>query len=276
MIRIVTDSTASIDQMEAKKLNIDVVPLYILMNDKTYKDRMDFTDSEFYELLEKHQPTTSQPNPIDFLNVYNKYPDDEILCITISKKLSGTYQSANMAKEMSDNKKIKVINSKNVSLGLRQLVLLALQMTKEGYCFSEIIEKIESIKNQVITIGMADTLDNLKRGGRISNIKFIAANFLNIKPLIIVEDGVLQSYGKKARGKKNALRIIANALDTYNYDNTMPIIIGYAHDMSNAMLLSEHLKNYGVCVPKTDFFELGSVIATHTGKNAFILSFFKK
>ncbi len=276
MIRIVTDSTASICQKEANELGIDVVPLYVLIADKTYKDRIDFTDDEFYELLEKHQPTTSQPNPVDFLTVYNKYPNDEIICITLSKELSGTFQSASIAKDMSDNKRIAIINSENVSLGLRSLVLLAVNMKNEGYRFDDIIEKIEQLKHKVITLGMADTLENLKRGGRISNIKFIAANFLNIKPLIIVSDGVLQSYGKNARGKNNAIRIISNALDTYHYDHTMPITLGYAHDRSNAILLNEQLKKYGVCIPENDFLEVGSVIATHTGKNAFIMSFFKQ
>ncbi len=276
MIRIITDSTASITKEEGEKLNIDIVPLYVLMANKMYRDRVDFTDEEFYELLEDNQPTTSQPNPSDFLDVYNKYPDDDILCITLSKKLSGTYQSANMAKDMSENKKIRVIDSETVSLALRSLILVATEMRDKGHSLNEIVDKIEELKGKTVTLGMADTLENLKRGGRISNIKFITGSLLNIKPLLIVEDGILQSYSKKARGKQKAIKIIAKALDKYNYDASKPITLGYAYDIENAKLLSNELEKYGATVSENDYFELGSVIATHTGKNAFIISFFSK
>ncbi len=276
MIRIITDSTASITKEEGEKLKIDIVPLYVLMANKMYRDRVDFTDEEFYELLEDNQPTTSQPNPSDFLDVYNKYPDDEIICITLSEKLSGTYQSANIAKNMCDNKNIYVINSENVSLGLRNLVLIATKMRDENYSSDEIVNKVEELKSRAITLGMADTLENLKRGGRISNIKFIAGRLLNIKPLLIVKDGILQSHSKKARGRQSGVKIIAKSLDEYNYDNSLPVALSYSKNIENAKLLSEELKKYNVHLKESDFFEVGSVIATHTGENAFIMSFFSK
>ncbi len=221
MIRIVTDSTSGISQIEASELNIDVVPLYVFFNKDMYKDGVDFTNEEFYELLKDNHPTTSQPTPVDFLNVFNKYDKDEIICITLSEKLSGTYQSANIAKGMSDNKNICVIDSANVSVGLRNLVFQAIKMRNNNLKADEIITKITALKDKVVTLGMADKLDNFKRGGRISHVKFFAGNLLNIKAMIIVENGMLEAYNKKARGKNKALNIIANSLQELNYNEEL-------------------------------------------------------
>ncbi len=276
MIRIVSDSTASISQNEAEKLNIDIVPLYVLIGGEIYKDGVDLTDDEFYTLLRKHEGSTSQPTPADFLDVFDKYPDDEIICITLSNKLSGTYQSANIAKSMSDNKKINIIDSENISLGLKNLILLAIKMRDEGASSAEIINEISKAKTRIMTLGMADTLENLKRGGRVSNVKFLAGNLLNIKPMLIVKNGVLQSYNKRAMGKRRAINILVKSLTNLKYDNSSDILIGYTQNIENAVLLSQALDKKEVKTYDKDFSELGSVIANHTGENAFILSFFAK
>ncbi len=277
MIRIITDSTSSITQEDAKKMNIDVVPLYVLIDDKIYKDRVDFSDNEFYALLKEHQPTTSQPNPVDFLAVYDKYPDDEIICITSSLKISGTNQSANIAKSMSDNENITVINSENISLGLRNIVIKAVELRDAGCDYKTLVDEINDWKGKSITIGMADKLDNLKRGGRISHVEFFAANVLSIKPMVIVKDGLLESYHKKARGRQKAINILLDSLNELNYDPDSNIIVGYTENIENAKLLSDKLEGINLSIyNKGNFYDAGAVIATHTGEGAIILSFFVK
>ncbi len=275
MTRIITDSTAGIDQEEAKKLEIDIVPLYVLMNDNLYRDRIDYTDDEFYNLLDHHQPTTSQPSAADFLTYFEQYQDDDIICITISDKLSGTYQSAMIAKKMSERENIHIVNSENVSLGTKMLVLKAVELKNQEYSVSNILSVLETMKDQVVTMGMCDTLEHLKRGGRISNIKFLAGTLLNIKPLLTVENGLLQAYRKKARGKEKAMEILIDCLEE-TYNKKEPILIGYTNTKENAELLIKKIKNREIYLDKDKICELGSVIGTHAGKNAFILCFVKQ
>ncbi len=271
MLRIITDSTSSISQEEAKKLNIDVVPLYLLDGEETYKDGIDFTVDEFYEKLKDTMLTTSQPNPMDFLEVFEKYENDDILCINISEKLSGTYQSAKIAKGMCDNKNIGILNAETASVGTRQLVLKAVEMRDNGFGMKEIARELVSLKHKLLTMGMADTMENLKRGGRISNIKFITASILNIKPVLIIKDGLLQAYNKRARGRKNAIKLIVQAVLKCNIDKNYPVVIGYTKDDESAKLLRDKLLENDIPVQE-EFVELGSVIATHTAENAFVIN----
>lgn len=274
MIRIITDSTSEITPEEAKKNNIDVVPLYVIFNGKTYKDRVDLDIDGFYEHLKKFSPTTSQPSPGDFLEIFDKYAEDEIICLTCSQRLSGTYQSANLAKAQSKNQKVHVINSETISLGLRGIVFETVGMRDKNFSCEEIIEGIKFLKNKSITMGGAQTLEYLKRGGRISNIAAIAGSFLNIKPILTVNDGLVKSYKKKARGKNNAISIVSQAVDEFNIDKSLPVIIGYSRDLENAEALMEKLKGKGIKI--AEVCEIGPVIGTHTGPGAFILSFFGK
>ncbi len=275
MLRIITDSTSSISQEEAKKLNIDVVPLYLLDGEDTYKDGIDFSTEEFYERLKESMLTTSQPNPTDFLEIFDKYENDEILCICISDKLSGTYQSAKIAKGMCKNKNIGVLNSETASVGMRQLVLKAIQMRDNGANIDETAKELVHLKHKLVTMGMADTMENLKRGGRISNIKFITASILNIKPVLIIKDGLLQAYNKRARGRKNAIKIIVNAILKCNIDKSYPVVIGYTKDDESAIMLKEKLLENDILVDE-GFVELGSVIANHTAENAFVINFVRE
>ncbi len=276
MIRIVSDSASSISQLEAKQLNIDIVPLYVLVDDKTYKDGVDIDYDEFYEILKTTQPTTSQPNPSDFSKIFEKYPEDKIICINSSDKLSGTYQSANIAKSMCENQEITIINSENISLGLKNLVLKATELRDKNFSYEEIISELNKLKNRVMMLGMVDKLDNLKRSGRISNVKFLAGSFLNLKPLLILKEGMLLPYHKKARGKQKAVSLMLESLNEYNYDENSKIIIGFSNNKENASLLSKALVKNDINNFYNDFTEIGSVIATHTGENTLVISFFSK
>ncbi len=275
MIRIVTDSTADITIEEARQNNIDIVPLYVLFNGYSYKDKVEIDSQKFHKLLEKYQPTTSQPSPGDFAKVFDKYPNDQILCITCSKKLSGTYQSAILAKDLSNSKNIKVINSGIISTGLRSLVLQAIKMRDENRPFEEIVLKLEKLKKRIFVGGVAETLEYLKRGGRISHIKAFAATILKLKPIIVMDLGILKPYKKKARGLMNALNTLLETLEEYKIDLKYPITLGYSANPINAEKLINLLKGKGITQNFT-MHEVGSVISAHTGPNGVILSFFIK
>ena len=167
-----------------------------------------------------------------------------------------------------------MINSETISLGLRGIVFETVGMRDKNFSCEEIIEGIKFLKNKSITMGGAQTLEYLKRGGRISNIAAIAGSFLNIKPILTVNDGLVKSYKKKARGKNNAISIVSQAVDEFNIDKSLPVIIGYSRDLENAEALMEKLKGKGIKI--AEVCEIGPVIGTHTGPGAFILSFFGK
>lgn len=273
MIRIITDSTACITSDEAKKYNIDIVSLYVVLQDNNYKDGVDLEVDEFYRLLKENQPTTSQPTPNDFIEVFSKYPEDEIICITLSDKLSGTYQSAVLAQNILNTHRIKVINSNNIALGLRNIVLEAVRLRDAGRSSLEILEKIECMKDKVLMFGVVDTLDNLKRGGRISHLKFFAGKLFHVKPILELKDGILVNSGKKVRGITKGIEQLSKLVIENHYDPSYPIHIGYSYSNENAQLLYKKLKEMNVYQQEEFYHEIGSVIATHTGENAIVISF---
>ncbi len=277
MIRIITDSTSDITPEEAKKLSIDIVPLYVIIGSKNYKDRVDIDTREFYEKLKESPITTSQPSPADFLEVYHKYPNDEIICITCTHKLSGTYQSAVVAAESFENSKIKVIESTSISLGLRNTVMEAVRMRDEGFDCDAIVEHIEAINQKSFIVGSLETLEYLKRGGRISNVSAALGTLLNVKPILKVSDGVIETYDKKVRGKKNALKFIANQLSDMEIDTSLPISVGYTNEIENSKMLIDTLKTIDISIDEsTNFAEIGPVIGTHVGPGCYLLAFFLK
>ncbi len=275
MIRIITDSTSDITPQEAEKLNIDVVPLYVVIGDTNYKDRVELQTDEFYEKLRDISITTSQPSPMDFLEVYNKYKDDEIICITCTHKLSGTYQSANVAKDSSDNDNITVIDSNAISLGLRNIILEAVKIRDEQADVNSIVHHINSIKDRSYIMGSLESLDCLQKGGRISSAAAIFGTVLNVKPIIQIQDGLINVHKKKIRGKQNAMKFITKLAKEMSIDKNLPISIGYSSSSDNAKLLIDKLKMEGInMISADDMVEVGPVVGTHVGEGCYFLAFF--
>ncbi len=275
MIRIITDSTSDITPEEAKKLNIDVVPLYVVIGDKNYKDRVELQTDEFYEKLKDSSITTSQPSPMDFLAVYDKYQGDEIICITCTHKLSGTYQSANVAKNSSDNENITVIDSETISLGLRNVILEAVRIRDEKNDVKSIVEHINKVKNKSFIMGSLESLEYLKRGGRISSAAAIFGTVLNVKPILQIRDGSINVHKKKMRGKQNAMKFITKLVKEISIDKTLPISIGYSSSADNAHLLMDKLQSEDIVLKSDeDIVEVGPVVGTHVGEGCYFVAFF--
>ncbi len=210
-IKIVTDSTSDIPLELAKELSITVIPLYVRFGNKTYRDRVDISEDEFYEKLinDPIQPTTSQPTPQDFAEVYEKISreSDGILSIHISNKMSGTLNSALQAKQtMPDKFPLAILNSETVSMGLGLLAIKAAQLANSGKNLPQIIEEINKSIQETHVWALFDTLKYLAKGGRIGKAKGLLGTILNIKPLLMVKDGEMAPVSQpRTRAKRNRL-----------------------------------------------------------------------
>jgi DegV family protein with EDD domain len=199
-VQVITDSTADIPRELSDKLGIRVVPIYLRFGDVTYRDGIDIGINEFYEMLDSSpsHPATSQPNPEDFTAVYKEYcPNPEgIVSIHISSKISGTYNSAMIAKKtLMSECPIEVIDSKFNSAGLGLVVIAAARMAQAGAGFSEVINEARKVIGQVGMFGIFETMKYLARSGRVNKTIAMASRILNVMPLLTFHNGEIVRAG---------------------------------------------------------------------------------
>ncbi|QSZ26661.1 DegV family protein [Aceticella autotrophica] len=209
-IAIVTDSLADVPEEFIKMYNIYVAPLVINIDGISYKDGVDLSKDDFYNLLnEGKMPTTSQVPPGEFIDMFEDLLKSYecIIAILLSSKLSGTYQSAVIAKNTLNNDKIFIIDSRNFSLGNGLIVIKAAEMALNGNSKDDIIKEVEDMIPKMRYIMTFDSLDYLYRGGRLNKSQAIIGNILNIKPIIMNDDGELKIVDK-VRGRKNIIKWI--------------------------------------------------------------------
>ena len=277
-VRIIVDSTA--DLMPAIKARVEVVPLTVHFGDEQYIDGVTISHKEFYEKLVETDvlPSTSQATPAAFAEQYAlaQKAGEEAVVITLASKFSGTYQSAVIAAQEYEN--IHIVDSGTVAIGGGILVELALQYLDAGMGAKEIAAKLEEEKQKIVIVALVDTLDYLKRGGRVSKTVAFAGTLLNIKPVISVVDGEIQMLGK-ARGSKQGNNLLVQEIEKAGgVDFSKPVLLGYT-GMSDALLMkyiedSKHLWEEGL--EKVRYTTIGSVIGTHAGPGAVAAAFFKK
>ncbi len=284
-IRIITDSASDISPAEAEILNIDVLPLKTIFEGKEYQDGIELDAHGFYELLIETDamPSTSQVSPFLFEEAFRRAREkgQDVLCLTLSNKLSGTNQSAHLAKRglaESDQAHVHIIDTENVTIGEQLLVRLAIQMRDAGKAISEIASTIESHRKNVRVVGLLDTLEYLRRGGRISSGAAIAGSLLSIKPVICIEEGEVKLIGK-ARGSKNGRNLLVEAVNQYGgIDTTMPFRLAYS-GLSRKLLdkyWADNRSLYADWQGEPPISHIGSVIGTHVGPGAIAVSFFSK
>ncbi|MGB9678975.1 MAG: DegV family protein [Thermoanaerobacteraceae bacterium] len=221
-IAIVTDSLADVPEDLVKTYGIYVVPLTINIDGVSYKDGIDITKEEFYKLVEEGKmPTTSQVSPVEFMDVFNDLLKsyDYIIAIILSSKLSGTYQSAEIAKGMVNPSRIQVFDSLQYSFGNGIIVLEAAKMASQGASKEEIIARVQEMIKNVRYIMSFDSLDYLYRGGRLARSQAFLGNILNIKPIVMNEDGEIKIVDK-VRGQKNVIKWIVNYMKKTGIDFT--------------------------------------------------------
>ena len=276
--RIIIDSTADLSAELKSKLSI--VPLTVHFGDEEYLDGVTIDHKTFYEkLIESDElPTTSQATPDSFIKEFDKVKEagESAVVITISSKLSGTYQSAVIAAEDFDN--IYIVDSGSATIGSGILAERALELADSGIDAREIAEILNKEKEKIVIIALLDTLEYLKKGGRISKTVAFAGAVLNIKPVISVEDGEIVILGK-ARGSKMGNNLLVEEIEkSGGVDFEKPVMLGYS-GLSDVLLLkyiedSKYLWEKGL--ENIRYTAIGSVIGTHAGPGAIAAAFFKK
>jgi len=277
-IHIVADSGCDITKEELDRLNVRIVPLKVNFEDEEYLDGIDINHEEFYEkLIESDKlPKTSQVSPFEYDEVFSECTKnkDEVICFTISSKLSGCYQSANIAASEYDN--VYLIDTLNVSIASRLLIELAVKYRNEGMSCKEIVKAIEDVKPRLKVLGLLDTLEYLKKGGRITSAAALAGELLSIKPVVTVEDGKVVMVGR-ARGSKNGNNVLRTLVDqSGGIDFSLPHAVAYG-GLSDAMIkkyLEDSKAMYEGKTKEVRIFTIGSAIGTHLGPGAIAVAFF--
>ena len=279
-VRIITDSACDITQAEAKELGIRVLPLKTIFGETEYLDGVTITHREFYEKLIETDvnPTTSQIGPVEYEDAFRAAVEagDEVLCITVSSKLSGCYQSATIAAAEFPGK-ITLVDGLSVAIGQRILVQLALRERDAGKSAAEIGEVLEQQKGDIRLIALVDTLEYLKRGGRLSSAAAFAGTLLGIKPVIALEAGEVVILGK-ARGSKNGNNMLMKLVEQHGIDFDRPFALAYS-GLDDSLLRKYMADSAALYEGKADtlpVYTIGSTIGTHAGPGAIALAFFGK
>lgn len=270
---ILTDSTCDIPKYLIESYGIAELPLTVHFGSEEYKDRVDITSEQFFEKLSASDelPTTSQVSPSAFIDFYKTELEkgNDVISIHISSDLSGTYQSALLAKEtLGGDSRISIVDSRSATLSLGFIVLKAAQLLRKGMSRDDVLAEIENYKNRVKLFIVVDTLEYLKKGGRLSGAQAAIGTMFNIKPLITLKDGKAVLIDK-ARGEKKALkRLIEIVKET---GRVMPgCVVGVAN-AKNPGKMKELEKMVVDEFGDVKFIEsnVGSVIATHSGPGAY-------
>ncbi len=280
-IRLVIDSGSDILPAEAASMNITHIPMSVYFGDQEYKDAVTLSHREFYEkLTESSQlPTTSQITPASYEDVFAELTanGDTVLVITISSALSGTYQSACIAADSFPGL-VYVVDSLNVCVGTRILAERALELIDKGYDIDTITAMLNMEKKQIRVMAVLDTLEYLKKGGRISAAVALAGNLLSIKPVVAVEEGAVVMAGK-ARGSKNSCNLLRTMIEKgKGIDFTRPYNVAYSGLSDTGVLayLEDHADLWRTHVKEIIPTTVGCTIGTHVGPGAIAVGFFEK
>lgn len=276
--RIIIDSTADINESLNGKFT--VVPLSVHFGDEEYIDGVTINHKQFYEKLIESDvlPTTSQVTPAAFSDVFKEVVEsgDDAVVLTISSKLSGTYQSAVIAAQDFGDK-IQVVDSLTVTIGLGVLAEYALKLRDDGMNAKEIAKIITEQREKVLVIALLDTLEYLQKGGRISKTVAFAGGLLSIKPVICVKDGVVGMLGK-ARGSKQGNNLLVKEIEAAGgVDFTKPVMLGFTGLSDHLLLKYKEDSSYlwEGNVENLSYTTIGSVVGTHVGTGAVAVAFFK-
>ncbi len=278
-ITIITDSASDISQNNNK--GVTVLPMTITFGEENYEDGVSLTPDSFYmKLIESSAlPKTSQVSPYAFGQAYENAlkSADYVIVITLSSKLSGTYQSACIAADDYDGR-VFVIDSENVTVGEQILVDYALSLIDKGIEVNTIVSQLNTMKKRIRLVALLDTLEYLKKGGRISSGAAFLGNVLSIKPVIAIVDGEVSFLGK-ARGSKQGNNFLIQQVDTYGgIDYSLPVLLGYTG--CSTVLMDKYIKDSSSLwegrIPVPDVIQVGATIGTHIGPGGITVAFFSR
>lgn len=281
-IIMVTDSTADIPKEIAEQLDIHIVPLKVHIDGQTYLDGVTITPSAFFDKLAQSEqfPSTSQPSPIDFeqkyLEIIDQYGQDvQIISIHLSSALSGTFQSANLARNMvGSDFDITVIDSRKAAFLLGTMVVQAARAVKEGHNKEECIQIIEKMKVSQKDFFVVDTLTYLQKGGRIGKAQALIGALLNVKPILTLNEAGEVIPFDKVRGKKKAVAKMMEELKQYAQGKRVVASVLYAMNLQEAEELKNQLQEQ-FDIEEITLSEVGPVIGAHVGPNVLAVSMCK-
>ncbi len=279
-IRIITDSAADYSAQEIERRQITCIPMTITFGEEQYQDGVNLTKEQFYEkLLEnKEFPKTSQPAPTAFIRCFEeaKAAGDTVIIILIAGVLSGTIQSAMVAKDMVEYDNIYIVDSQNATLAMRFLVDRAVFLRDQGCDAEKIVEELEALKPRIRLYAGLDTLEYLQKGGRLSKGQAMLGNLVNLKPVItLAEDGAVLLCGKQI-GMRHAFKQIAGILQEEAPDRAYPVYFIYAYDKKNCAAFIQYLKKNGMDFGAPKLRGIGATIGSHIGTGAFGIVYVKQ
>jgi len=275
MLHLVADSSCDLPDDLVKKYNIRLVPLIVNIDGKGYRERVDITPAEFYQkmAMSRTLPSTSQPPPSAFLDVFKELAGSgQILCITISSGLSGTYQSACLAKEQS-GADVVIFDSLGGSLGHGLQVLKAARLAELGYGLPRIVEELEKYRSAMSILVLLNTLENIVKGGRLSRFQGTMGKLLDIRILLHNDSQGKVVLKSKARGKKKFMELVMAEINRLRPDlKGVEIGISHFNNLEDAQYIKKELfeKQHSGEVIIND---MGSTMATYAGEGGMIVSF---
>lgn len=278
-IRIITDSAADFDAAVAKRRRIDVVPMTIQFGSASFLAGKNLSNEVFFQLLQagKENPSTSQPTPAAFLRLFEeaKAAGDQVVAILLSGALSGTLQSAEIAREMCDYEPIYLVDSRSATAGIQILVNYACKLRDSGLPAASIPAELDRLKEKIRIFAVIDTLEFLRRGGRLSGFQAGLGSVTKLKPTIAVRDGIVGIVGKSF-GTAAAVKHLMKMLEEHPIDDDFPSYFLYSDDKSREELLLPKLKEQGRLPLRLHYCGIGPAIGTHIGPGALGMAYVER
>lgn len=277
MIRILVDTSSDYTVEEIKAKGLELVPMHITFGEEDYRDVYDLTKDAFYELLTSNEefPKTSQPTPQDFVDIFEDVQEngDELICILLSSKLSGTFQSAALAKNIVEYDKIHLVDSLGATHMIRIMADHAQELAAAGKSAAEIVAVLEEMKAKIKVLAVVDTLEYLCKGGRVSKTTAAIGEMARVKPMITVSEGEVAVIGKSL-GKNKAIGNLLKALGECELDERFPIYSVSTLGEDNCEAFETRLKAEGYSFKER--LQIGATIGTHVGPGVFGMIFVEK
>ena len=277
MIRFLLDTSSDFTVEEVKAKGMDLVPLHITLGEADYKDAYDLTKDAFYELLTTGEefPKTSQPTPQDFVDAFEeaKEKGDELICILLSSRLSGTFQSATLAKSIVEYDNIHLVDSLGATHMIRIMAEYGQELADAGKSAKEIVEALEEMKSKIKVLAVVDTLEYLCKGGRVSKTTAAIGEAAKVKPMITVANGEVAVIGKSL-GKNKAIGNLLKALGECEVDERFPIYAVSTLGTENCEVFEKRLTDAGYSFKER--LQIGATIGTHVGPGVFGMIFVTK
>ena len=277
MIRILVDTSSDYTVEEIKANGMELAPLHITIGEKDYRDGYDLSKDKFYELLTSNEefPKTSQPTPQDFVDIFEDVEEkgDELICILLSSKLSGTFQSATLAKNIVEYDNIHLVDSLGATHMIRIMAGHAQELIEEGKSATEIVAVLEEMKSKIKVLAVVDTLEYLCKGGRVSKTTAAIGEMAKVKPMITVANGEVAVIGKSL-GKNKAISNLLKAFEECEVDERFPIYSVSTLGTENCEVFEKRFTDAGYSFKER--VQIGATIGTHVGPGVFGVIFVEK